>query len=506
MLRSLLAALLALVLLAPAAVAFPSEERPLVIAYPQEKTPVVVSMGELGLAGELRGGVYLAGNAGTALGPVPTLVVAEMTPTGPRNTTFTGATLEIAAGDLVWAFQDAGSLRVDASTAYGFGLGIPQAPIPAANGAPAGAGFLLASDSITGAARWSGGGVEVAVLNATVTIRGASGQPIAGWDARSVNAGATLSGDGVETIFRVQGAFDARLSTAILAGAAGAGDAAMSVDRAETDNFDAVLASLRETSGALFAGSENPMSMEGGPLDMLGTASALLNGAILLVPGPEGEAAVATRSSVGDEAFDLGEFNMLRGDDLEVRWEDAEMRVQGSPSVALGKNGLAVEPPITVFFLPIISLVLWAIAIGALVWYFVKKPRDAPTQWSFRLGSFAVYLIALLVVFLLWDASFAQTFGTSFVRELRAEGISAETMPQLGVLLALELVPWGIAGLLFALPTRIAAGVALRYLGRGKSFKGLAGAAGIVALGVIGPFYALWAFNLVLQRAMSLMP
>lgn len=506
MLRRLLVASIALVLLSPVASAFPTDEQPLSIAF-DERTPVLLSMGELAIKGDLGAGLLVGGAEGTRIGPVPALTITERTPEGVRNTTLQGATITIATGDILWPVAEGGRIALDAVADYAFGLGVPEAPVPSASGEPAGAGFLLVSESLRGSARSTGGVANLVFLDATIRIDGASGNALPGWTSRRVNAGGTRDVESLDTVFRLEGAFDARLAAAIVGGAAGpTGDVTLSVDRAEVDRFDATRAALEAKGQALFGpGADNPLAQEGGPLDMLGAGSALLNGAVLIIPsGEDGETALPYESLVGGKPFDLGVLNMVRGDDVSVQWAGNEMRVQGSPSLALGKDGFAVDPPATLLFLPILSLALWIGALVAIVVRHAKRPPEAPTNWPMRMGALALYLVVALVVFFLWDASFAQTFGTSAIREARANGVSAQTLPQLGVLLGFELVPWGIAGLLFALPARIIAGVALRYLGKGKSLKGVASAVGVLALGIIGPFYALWCFNLVFARAAAM--
>lgn len=505
-----LAVIVAVLLFLPAASAFSTSQRDLLISYDAAATPVIVAAGEIGIEGALSGGLFFGGTRDTSIDRIGKLVVVSRDGARLVENVVEGATLEITSGGMLWT-QKNGSLEVAFEAPYALGLALPQTPLPAEPGKLPPSGFLLAGEKLGGTARSAGGRVDIAPLDAVITLRDASGQPLADWNARHVNADATQIGDtqdggGLEVLFRAEGGFTSRIDAAIIAGAAGpAGDMILNVARAKEDRFAQTVDLLDKTSRSL--GSSSPQfGGQDGPLKMLSPASGILNGALLLIPG-DGSTLAATpiESRWGLTEFALGDLNIVRGDDMKIGWAQGQMRVEGEPGVALGREGFAMDGPVRVGIFPLISIFLWAIAIAGIVVWFVKRPPKGVPVFSLRLLSFGVYLVVLAGAFFMWDRSFAQTFGVSSIGTAMAEGISAATLPRIGVIFAMEMVPWGIAALLFALPVRIALGVGLRYLGRGKSYKGVATAGGLVALALLGPLYALYCFNLVWANAARMM-
>lgn len=508
MLRRLLVSALVLVLLAPTAAAFASDREELYLAYATGATPVVVASGALTLEGSVADGLFVGGSTGTTLTSIPRLTVVERNETNGSSQEYLAATLELNEGALLWVFAGK-TVAIEVAAPYAIGLALPQAPLPT-DGTQQHAGFLVAGEAIEGSLDWAQGEVELLPLDAIVTIRDSSGRPIGEWDSRGVNRGMTRldQTDQLDIIFRADGDFGARVRALTLGGAAGANAAlSLGVLRADEDRFDQTVALINREASS-FSENGDGLGGDGGPLAMLRQISGILNGALLVIPGGgDGTTAEAAplESRWGEGTFDLGPLNLLRGDDLKVAWAEDEMRVEGEPTVALGRDGFAVDEPKTLGLFPIVSVFLWACALAAIVWYFVRKPPTGRPQMPLRLLSFGFYLLVLAGTFFLWDKSFNESFGLSVLSAIREDGISSATLPRIGVLAALEFAPWGIAALLFALPVRIVLGVALRYLGRGKSFKGIASAGGLVALAILGPIYALWCFNLVWQRAAAAM-
>lgn len=511
MLRASAAIALALLVLTPSAAAFSSAQQELTISYALGNTPTMISAGALFLDGVATTGLVVAGSTGTSFDRVPELRIVDRSAPISLETTHRGATLVVESGALLWTFSAGATSAVATSERYAIALALPQAPVPTEGGTSPPAGFLLASEAITGTAGWTRGEAALVPLDAVVTINDARGQPLPGWDSKRVNGGATTNSDpdALQYGFVATGAFTARIASTVFGGATGGAQSLRLVlGPAEEDRFEQTAAAFEEASAGLF-GPDSPVGGEDNPLDVFAGVSGILNGALLLVPGiagGEGPAPVLLESSFGGEEFPLGPFNLIRGDDMELEWSASSMTLTGTPTVALGRDGFGVEEPASVGIFPILSLVLWAIAIGAIIFYFVKRPPKAKGPVTLRLASLAFYLVVLVVVFVLWDRSFAQSFGTSALGAMREGGLAGDNLPRVGILLALELVPWSIAALLFALPVRIAAGVGLRYLGRGKSFKGVATGAGLVSLAILGPIYALWCFNLVWSRVAASMP
>lgn len=507
MLRRSSAILLALLTLAPSALAFSSAQEDLSIAYSLGNTPTMISAGALFLDGGVRDGLVIAGSHGTIFDRVPELRIVDRTKLVESNLTHRGATLELLAGAMVWTFPGGATADLATSESYAIALALPEAPLPDQNGNPP-AGFILASEGVNGTVAWTRGESQLVPLDAVITVRDASGNPLPDWNARRVNSDANAQDnpDGLQVVFAATGGFTARISASVLGGAGSTEGLRLVIGPAEEDRFAQTAEVFADSTSGLFPGAA---AGEQSPLDLFQPVSGLLNGAIIVVPGAGGgevAAPVLLASTFGGEEFPLGPFNLIRGDDLELSWTANQMEVSGKPNVALGRDGFGVNEPVAVGIFPILSLVLWAIAIGAIVLYFVKRPPKAKGPITLRLISFALYLVVLAITFVLWDRSFAQSFGTSAIGVARAEGISSDTMSTIGILFGLELAPWSIAAFLFALPVRIAAGVGLRYLGRGKSFKGVAGAAGLITLAIFGPIYALWCFNLVWARVVAAMP
>lgn len=496
------AILLALLLFAPSAAAFASQQEELLIAYPADSTPAVLATGALFVDGSVTGAILIGGSDGTKLERIPLLRFVEQDERGVGRTETSGATIELLSGALLWTLSNGASATVATSVSYAIGLALPQAPIPDETGAQ-GAGFLLASDAVTGTITTTGATQAVLVpLDAVVTVRDASGRPLDGWDARTVNPGANaqMDPDILPIVFETEGGFTARVAAKVVGGGTGGASALrMVIGPAAEDRFDVAVGALDEIGKTYFGAEDAGFSSAGGALDMLAGVSGVLNGAFIIVPGGE-DVGEPISSHVGNEEFPLGPFTLVRGEAMELAWTQGQLRMSGTPVVALGAQGFAVDKPASIGVIPIVSLVLWLIAIGAVVYYFARRPPKAPGPWSLRLASIGVYVVVFLVVLFLWDRSFEASFGTGILTTYQNGGLTPDNLPRLGAIAGLELALWSFAAFLFALPVRIALGVGLRYLGKGKSFKGLASAGGLVALIVFGPFFALYGFNLIWSR------
>lgn len=491
---------LVLLMLPVTAGAFSSREEPLRLAYGRDGLPIVFATGAVGLDGEARGGFMASGVREVVLRDVPTLVVTDRDESGrPRNTTFQGADLVVHQGTLVWTFGDGGGLDLDVAAPYGMGLALPRLPVP--TGASDGPGALLVGPTVDGSLSWNGARASLVLLSAEASILDASGSPVAGWDRRAVNPGAAQSGADPSTLSllltatgRFQGAAHARILGAAMGGAE---DVAMSVSPADEDLFAETLDALEELGELAPDPRGDDVLGQGNPLRQLQPFSGVLNGALVISGGAGGDASLEVlESTFGGEPYDVGALALVRGP-MTVRWDEAAMRVEGTPAVALSRQGFTAEEPATVGLFPLVAVVLWAVAAAAIVVYFVKRPPKPDARFfGMRAVSFLVHVVALALAFWWWDHSFAQTFGTSFLTLLQ-DGSGLQDWGRLGTVFAIETLPWGLAVLCFALPVRIALGVALRYLGKGTAFKGVAKAGGFVALGLLGPLYALWLLNTV---------
>ncbi|GEM_PF-6075519 len=502
--------LLALLLLAPGALAFSARHDAVELDYAATHAPVVLSAGALDLAGDLRDAVLAADVAPMTLKGVPTLHVDEA---AGKETTLNAATLRVESGAVLWRIGDGRTVNVRAGAAYGFGLALTQAPLPSDNGT-VGAGALLAGPDVEASADWAGAETQLVVLHGNVTLLRADGEPFAGWSHREVNANLSRPDESgnAGVLFRTEGAFAMTMHASVLAGAAGdSANLTLSVHRAAEDRFQDTLSVLSDLGSSLGMGGGDQGNQkgspfqDGGPLQNLAPFSGLLNGALLVINNPDGnDTAAPLASRMGSDPFDVGPLSMMRSGDMRIAWSGDQMRVQGSPAVAINKAGFAVSPTASIAgVVPIVSVVLWVGALAAIVAFLVKRPPKAEKPaWSFRLIGWGVWLVVLLGVFLIWDASFADTFGTSVLTLLKSGSRDLQT---LGIVFGLEMAPWSLAALLFALPVRIMLGIGLRYVGKGKALGSFAKAGGLVALAILGPIYALWIVNVAIQQAVGLL-
>lgn len=499
-----LAALLVALLLAPSAAALAAAQDEVNFRFDDASAPLVLAAGRLDLGGLARDGLLAANVAEARLGPIPELELVEAGNGTLGATRLSGATLVVHSGHLLWRLENA-SVALNASAEYAFALALPESPF--AQGDARSPGLVAAGPGIVAGASWPRGEATLVPYRARITVLDASGAPVPGWSARDVNMAGSVA-DVNETrggiVVRATGAFEARLPAQALIVGLGADGAAMRVEvrASPVDRFDASARAVQETT-SLFTGDAGGATM-GDPLAPLGALSPLLNGGVLLldVPGAA-EPSRAIESRLGDRDVETGPFTLLRSQDLALAWGDGELAVGGTSKVAVTREGFSVDPPLVLGFVPVISALLWLGAAGAVAYFFVKRPPESKGQLKLRLASTAVWGVVLVLVFLYWDWSFADTFGTSVLTVLREGGFD---YAKLSLVFGLEMAPWALAALLFALPVRIALGVGLRYRGEGSSYKRLAMAGGLVSLAIFGPLYALWIVNVVIAQVIRFAP
>lgn len=499
MLPRLLACLaLALLVATPAASAFAGARQPMDVAFGREDAPTLIAAGSFALDAGFEGGFFATDPERMRLGAVPRLTVVELTGMGPRNTTFEDVSLVVEAGTFVWRGALQGTLGAD----YGFALALPTLPVAGMGEGVGEGGLLLVGPRVAGALSSTPAGSDLQVVDGRVSLVRPDGKYVDGWAHRPVNEGATLGATprAGQVLFHLEGRFAADFAGPVAGGIVGAADADLTLQPAEVERFTETLDALDGVSRAL--GMQGGLVGADSPLRRLEALAPTLNGAVFLLPR-DGQDELAPRTAThGDASFEPGPFLLLRAEESTLGWSDGSMRVQSTPTLALMRNGFAIEEPMRVGFVPIASLLLWAVAFGAIVYFFVRRPAQAQPVLTIRALGWVVQGLALVAAFYLWDQSFAASFGTSFLREVES-GAGVEDASRLGFLLALELAPWTIAALFFALPMRIALGVGLRYAGKGKSFKGFAKAGGYLVLGLVGPAYALWLFNVVLTHVLG---
>lgn len=507
-------ALLAVLALPGHASAFPSAEQAVAVEYEPGAAPIALMTGRLVVDATAHGALLVAEAVGTRIGPVPELVLASQEAGGqPRGEMHRDVVLIMHEGALL-VRANATSVGVALRADYALGVGLPEAPF----GGASSPGFLLAAEAIEGTVAFADDVADLIPLDAVVSLQRPDGTVVAGWDHRRVNTGlsaADFNGDGsgdaradgagendTTGVLRATGPFQGQLRARVVGASPGeGGEARLVTTRAEQTRFREAVAGL----GAL-SGLAQGTASEG--ISELAPFAPILNGAVLLMEfDRDGQAPPRpVLSRIGDADVEMGGFALLRSEEMTVTWGAQATRIQGDAALAVTGQGLAVTAPLTLGPLPLVSALLWLVAVGAIGWFVTHRPEKPAEKFrTLRLASLAAHLVAFLLVFWWWDAQFANTFGTSFLG-LLLDPASATDPQVLFVVLAFQLFPWGIAALLFALPVRIALGVLLRYQGKGTALRGIAKAGGLVALGVLGPWYALWVMNLVVERAIASFP
>lgn len=500
-------ALLLTLLSASTAAAFPGSRQDVDIVYDAARAPLALASGAVTLDGSIRGTLLIAEAVGTRLGPIPAIEVASQDGGGHplEGRVYQQATLVLHEGALLLRPNDT---AVGLSLVANYALAVAVAEAGEQEGASG--AFLLAGRALAGTISLGAGSSDLIPLDAVVSLRDAQDRAIDGWDHRHVNTGRGADdfgdggGDGVgeaAAILRASGAYSGALSASVALGLLGdAPSLEVSARPADEVDFEGALQGFRRFEGV--AGG-----FAAGQMDDLAPISEVLNGGVLVLAagGEDGEPPTPRSATLDGEPADLGGFALLRSEEARMSWASDEMRIQASDALAVTGRGVAAAPPMMAGPVPLLAVVLWLAAIGAVVYYFVRRPPKPDAKfWPLRLAGMGAYVVAMVVAFWWWDRQFAESFGTSFLEMLIDGGASGDPMPML-VVLSLELLPWGLVAVLFALPVRIALGVGLRYLGKGKALKGFAKAGGYLALALLGPFYAMWVLNVILARAVAML-
>lgn len=509
MLRRLLACALAITVLLPVAGAFSSSVDEVHIRFDQNSAPLMLAAGKVDGAGIAREGLLSAFVSNASVGPIPSLRVIDARGLLPSERIILGATLLVRDGHLAWQFTDA-SAPVNASAEYAFALALPKSPFGGD-----GPGFIMAGPEVVAGISWSRGTAQLVPVNATITILDASGKVVPGFDREKINEDADARGTDAPSqgvAFEATGAFSARVPSRALAAGLDPSSATMRIDvrAGKEDRFLDAARAIEDATGVFAQGESSGGSSgdsSGEVLRQLGAFSGVFNGAILVIQGgQDNESAKPLEMRLGDTPIEPGPFTLLRSQDLALSWGDGAVGIQGHSSVAVSGQGFSVAPPLVVGPVPIISLVLWLAAAGSVVYFFVKRPPAAKGKWSIRGVGWGVYALVLVAVFWWWDTSFANTFGTSLLTLISSKGFTADGFNQFALVFGLEMFPWSLAALLFALPVRIGLGVLLRYRGEGSSYKGIAKAGGLISLAIFGPIYALWIANVLIGLIVKYAP
>lgn len=119
--------------------------------------------------------------------------------------------------------------------------------------------------------------------------------------------------------------------------------------------------------------------------------------------------------------------------------------------------GLSLGP----IFLPLWSIALWLVAIGALLAsrYWSLRDRDDPLTHRLAVPAVAVHVLLAVVAFVLFDLEVRHLIGTSFLTSIgifaASPGYVAATAVGPLTLAGAELGLWGFAWVLFGLPVKL---------------------------------------------------
>lgn len=475
--------------------------------------PIVAGVGEVRAEGQLSGGMLGAALVETRFGPT-TLVVAERDGSGGfANATYEGATLVVHEGNVLSVFPDAARLEGSYGADFGIlntlpGGGDGDAETNASSAdEDLGPAVMVAALEVSGALRVAGDAIDLFLFNATASVLDASGRPVAGFAARDVNRGLTssaLEDNSSATLVRVAAGAPIAWRSSLLAGAPADGELVVTLSPAAQPRFAETISHLA-TVGTSLSGAEGG-GAEG--LDSLEPLEGALNGGLVLLnaaSGEEGGRLVPREATLDGEPLEPGLVVVLRGAST-LTWSSGTLAVAAEPTILFAGQGFAASaPPLVGPFLPVVSLLLWLLAIGAIVWFFVRRPPTDRAPRRHRLAVFGGHVLVFLLAFWWWDRGFQQILGVGVLDTLAGGAGRVEWIVAAG-LLAVELVAWVLAFLLFALPVRIAVGVILRQTTRHRGYKGAAGAAGLLALVVFGRPMVLWLLSVPLRIALEFAP
>lgn len=533
--RSLLSlASVALLLLAPTAAAIDVS-----LGYEAARMPIATAVGALSGEGRLEGGLLAAGLAEARLGPTR-VTWAEGDGNGSfSNRTFEGATLVVHEGSLFSQMPEGARLSGTVASPYGIfatlpgggpqGEGEGDAPRDgpeAAFGRP----IMVAGLDTRATLALSGDGADLFLFDAVVSVLDAHGRPFAGYDRRAVNEGLRPDdaggdagdggGDGGSggpqdggprgALLRIDAGAALDLPLRVLLSAPGErADFRMTVRPSDNPRFAETLDAMAEMGDVLGGGEGGEAGGESGAegLRDLAPVAPALNGIVILLHAPDeaGLRPTPIAASSGGAALDVGLVTVLRGGETTLAWDDASFSVAGSPALVFSGMGFATPAPALLGPVPLVAVVLWALAAAAIVYFLVRRPPKTKAPLGSRALAALVHLVAFLGAFWWWDVGFREVFGTSFLAVAPSAATSTEWIVAGGAL-ALQLAALGLAGLLFAFPLRIALGVLLRDRTKKKGYSGYAKATGVLVAALLGQPMLLWLLSLPLGIAANYLP
>ncbi|MHB8605408.1 MAG: hypothetical protein ACYDCK_09150 [Thermoplasmatota archaeon] len=245
------------------------------------------------------------------------------------------------------------------------------------------------------------------------------------------------------------------------------------------------------------AGGDGSGSLDG--LRALEPLSGILDGAVLILRD--------TGSSGGPSQGPSRLASMItlyRAGDLTLGWRGGAFVVEGQAALAF-ENASFGDAALLKGALPIVAALVWLVAIGMLVVFFMKRTAKEKLPRNTRLALVAGHLAVLLVALFLWDLEFRASFGISAITAFASQH-DGTTRSVAGALAGTEIALWSVAWLAFGLPVRIATGSALRTWLPKRGWKGAAKGAGIVAALALGSLFTFVVLDAAVAFALRHVP
>lgn len=234
-----------------------------------------------------------------------------------------------------------------------------------------------------------------------------------------------------------------------------------------------------------FEGEKNESKPSGeGNDDFANSLAPVFNGAI--VGNPEGSVRVRGNT------VDFGTFTLIRYSEFKFTPgadEDFVAYSAHGPLVFAGDDVQTGASAVGsgVFSLPVLSLILWILAIGAVIAGFVVKPivpkTPAHRSMKIRMVSILTHVGALVIAFLLWDLELRAFFGSSILSAMGGPGQNA-----LAVVAGVQLATFSFALFLFGLPIALMANSLLKLADLRRA-KGVGRGVGYMAAWALGAIH-----------------
>lgn len=211
---------------------------------------------------------------------------------------------------------------------------------------------------------------------------------------------------------------------------------------------------LQNALSALSASQDQESQLEGIE-DVTQGLAPVLNGAFVGISDLNG----------GSGAADLLQnVTLVRFTEMNAVRTNGAMAWAGSGALQI-QNGEVAGASNLIGIFPWWSLLLWGVALVALVVRFVIKPDKKSPRWDkWNWVGLAGGFVASLLVFWLWDRETQAVWGTSLLSG-DVSGVG------LGVIALVQLLPLSLAGFCIGMPTRILIKSGTRFAGQGNMMR-----------------------------------